>query len=514
MDASTYFKKNVFNYYNAATIAKSLADHGFFDAKHTVRLNANETVEITSKKQLEDLINREKDGIAKDAELKKTFSEIAKQLEKNAQCRDFEAYITEHQELLPKLENIGGLKEEIWKSYFKARFDTYNDLVGKYKAAEKRRREIEAQAAKERTQWENVIEIFNDRFVVPFTLNIKNRIAVSLGYEKALVLGYTFNDGMGDAQVDRDTLLQVLSTGEKKALYILNIIFEVEARKKTKTETVFIFDDIADSFDYRNKYAIIQYMHDISTEEYFRQIILTHNFDFFRTVHLRFVPYSHCRMAFKDGNGLTFVKAAGINNVFVNDWKKNFFTDIRKKIASIPFIRNIVEYTKGETDPDYATLTSLLHWKSDSASITLGVLDDIFRRLFVDTPPGASTDGSVPVIGVIKGEAAGCLSAAGGLNFDNKVVLAMAIRIVAEQFMVAKINDSAFVNGITSNQTQALLARFKKDFPDERDSTRVLQNVVIMTPENIHLNSFMYEPILDMSDEHLRKLYKDVSALK
>ena len=34
--ASTHFKKGTFNYYNAATIAKSLADNGFFDANHTV----------------------------------------------------------------------------------------------------------------------------------------------------------------------------------------------------------------------------------------------------------------------------------------------------------------------------------------------------------------------------------------------------------------------------------------------------------------------------------------------
>jgi len=34
-----------------------------------------------------------------------------------------------------------------------------------------------------------------------------------------------------------------------------------------------------------------------------------------------------------------------------------------------------------------------------------------------------------------------------------------------------------------------------------------------MTPENIHLNSFMYEPIIDMTDEHLKKLYEDVSKL-
>jgi hypothetical protein len=31
-----------------------------------------------------------------------------------------------------------------------------------------------------------------------------------------------------------------------------------------------------------------------------------------------------------------------------------------------------------------------------------------------------------------------------------------------------------------------------------------------MTPENIHINSFMYEPILDMGDDELRKLYKTV----
>jgi hypothetical protein len=32
-------------------------------------------------------------------------------------------------------------------------------------------------------------------------------------------------------------------------------------------------------------------------------------------------------------------------------------------------------------------------------------------------------------------------------------------------------------------------------------------------PENIHLNSFMYEPIVDMSDAHLRDLYRRVKAL-
>jgi hypothetical protein len=55
--------------------------------------------------------------------------------------------------------------------------------------------------------------------------------------------------------------------------------------------------------------------------------------------------------------------------------------------------------------------------------------------------------------------------------------------------------------------------KFKKEFPTEKAGIKVLERVALMTPENIHLNSFMYEPILDMSDEHLRRLYQDVVAL-
>jgi hypothetical protein len=79
--------------------------------------------------------------------------------------------------------------------------------------------------------------------------------------------------------------------------------------------------------------------------------------------------------------------------------------------------------------------------------------------------------------------------------------------------MAKKINDPAFVSSIDSNQTFRLMAKFKDLFGKEVRSTETLQRVVLMTPENIHLNSFMYEPILDMSDEHLRKLYQDVRVL-
>lgn len=512
---STYFKKGTFNYYNAATIAKNLADNGFFNAKHTISLNADTKLEITSQKELEALIAKEKEGISNDKDLRNKFSDIDKLIQKNANLRDFEGYLANHEELLPKLANIESFREEIWKSYLKARFDSYKDLLEKYQAIEDRKKQIEEQAAKERTQWEDVIEIFNSRFFVPFKLEAKNRVSVILGQEPLLSLGFVFSDGADTAPVGKSDLMEVLSTGEKKALYVLNIIFEIEARKKAAQNTILIVDDIADSFDYKNKYAIIQYLKDIAEEpqfkSYFNQIILTHNFDFFRTINSRFVKYSNCFMASKSSTGVILNKAAGIQNVFINDWKLNFFTDAKKKIASIPFIRNLIEFTKGDKDPEYLKLTSLLHWKAGSDTITNHDLDGIYNQLFSTT--GSSADGKLALIDIIHQQANSCLSATEGINFENKIVLSIAIRLAAEKFMVNKISDPAFVEGIESHQTTQLLDRFKKGFSTEVDTIKTIQRVILMTPENIHLNSFMYEPILDMSDEHLRKLYEDVWAL-
>lgn len=511
LSASTYFKKGIFNYYNAVTVAKQLADNGFFAAKHTVNLNAATKLEITSQKELEDLITKEKDSISKDKDLKKKFAELEKLIQKNVAMRDFEGYLANHEELLAKLANIASFKEEVWKSYIKAHFEFYLDLVEKYQAAEIKRKQIEQQAAKERTLWEDVIEIFNDRFFVPFRLEAINRVSVILGQEPMLSLGFTFKDGADNASVEKADLMKVLSQGEKKALYVLNILFEIEVRKKAKLETLLIVDDIADSFDYKNKYAIIQYLKDIADDPHFNLIILTHNFDFYRTVQSRFVSYSNCLMASKSSAGITLNQAAGIQNVFVKDWKLHFFDTPMKRVASIPFLRNLIEFTRGPLDANFIKLTSLLHWKADSAQITQSELDTIYNNLFATT--GTSPDGTSPVITQIRKEANDCLTAPDGINFENKIVLAVAIRLVAEEFMVKKINDPSCVAELESNQTPRLLAKFKEKFPAELAAIGTVQRVILMTPENIHLNSFMYEPILDMSDEHLRKLYKEVLAL-
>ncbi len=194
---------------------------------------------------------------------------------------------------------------------------------------------IFAEAEKQETQWERVIDIFNRRFNVPFTLHINNKIDVMIGSARIMELGFTYDDGEDSTEIQRDELLNYLSSGEKKAFYILNVIFEVERRIKDQQETLVIVDDLADSFDYQNKYAIVEYLRDISSEGVFKQIILAHNFDFMRTIQSRFVSYASCLMGLKSDAGITLVQAEGVKNIFVKDWKLHFFDDDKKKIASM-----------------------------------------------------------------------------------------------------------------------------------------------------------------------------------
>jgi hypothetical protein len=79
--------------------------------------------------------------------------------------------------------------------------------------------------------------------------------------------------------------------------------------------------------------------------------------------------------------------------------------------------------------------------------------------------------------------------------------------------MVAKIADDAYWSGIKRNQGAELIKKFKERFPGEDRAARVLDSVALMTPENIHLNAFMYEPIIDIGEDHLRDQYRDVKAL-
>lgn len=69
------------------------------------------------------------------------------------------------------------------------------------------------------------------------------------------------------------------------------------------------------------------------------------------------------------------------------------------------------------------------------------------------------------------------------------------------------------LNQISENQTQNLYQKCKNKQIDI-NILKVLNRVNLMTPEHIHINSFMFEPLVDMSMNHLVDLYEELKALR
>jgi len=514
IDKSPYLKKE-FNFYHAENVQKQLTTNNFFKAGHSVNLfDGRQKNEYSNGEELKKLLEDEKKKVLEDDELQKKFDEINNKLT-NAELRNFRDYLLENRKILPELVNLEEFGKKIWLSYFVNQKNLSLELIKKYKDGQEKIKELIEKAKKEQTDWEEVVRIFNTRFShLPFYLNIENKDDVILK-DEVPTIEFIFKDDKEEKIFkDRNEFLRILSSGEKRALYILNIIFEVEARKKEENETLFIIDDIADSFDYKNKYAIIEYLKFMSEVEKFYMIILTHNFDFFRTIQSRaVVSYKQCLIAIKNDKGIRLKKAEYIKNPFIKNWKNNL-EDNKKLIASIPFVRNIIEYTQNNDNEDYLLLTSVLHYKKNTEDVTLNDIKRIFENR-IQNINFQNDNLDKKIIDLIFETAEECLTAEEGINLENKIVLSIAIRLKAEQFMKAKITDEQFLSDLDNvkNQTWNLLKKYEEEFNNEKENIEILKRVNLITPENIHVNSFMYEPILDMGDKELRDLYTSVKEI-
>lgn len=515
LSKSNFFKKGVFNHNNAAEIARNLKDNGFFKANHAVSISLSDGSknEIRTEMELESFIQQEKDNILKNPALSEAFNKIDDKIKKNKELRDFREYLLANMIVITELVNLDRFKQKLWIAYLAKNVEAYKDLLKVYDSGKEEIEKIVAKAKEESTKWREVIDIFNDRFSVPFIVKMENQDDVIL---KSAVpnIKFEFKDGSNENSVPigEDDLLKVLSNGEKKALYILNIIFEVEARKETKQKTLYIVDDIADSFDYKNKYAIIEYLKDISKEEYFYQIILSHNFDFYRTICSRFyLPREHKLHTVKSDDSIKLIQEKYQKNPFTT-WKNELCRNSEMMIASIPFVRNLAEYCG--LNKEYDKLTSLLHIKQDTNLITIGDLELIFKAVLKDKQDLTLADHNNKVKDLIYNLADSMhMQTSEIMDLENKIVLSIAIRLKTEEFLIKAINNDAFWKNITNNQTIELINKYKVKFANEFETIKLVEQVNIMTPENIHINSFMYEPILDMSDQHLKQLYKKVSNL-
>ena len=191
-------------------------------------------------------------------------------------------------------------------------------------------------------------------------------------------------------------------------------------------------------------------------------------------------------------------------------FRNNINKDHKIAIAAIPFFRNIAEYTQGARSEAYLKLTSLLHIKNDTETITVSDYGTLVNQLI--NTSFVLNDGNKKVIELIFEVANSCNNGIESINLEKKIVLSIAIRLMAEKFIITHLGVGC-LDGIETNQTVELSFKYSNAFPDNVEVIKILERVILMTPENIHLNSFMYEPLLDMSDHHLCDLFDKVRSL-
>lgn len=510
---STVFKTGVFNPGKADTVAQTLSKENYFHANHKILFDGDENP-ILNDKQLALRLLEEKKTITENADLLKIEKEI-----KKVAVKQFRELIEKNPLIISEYSYIKGFKKEVWNSYFSTIFFFLTEIVDAYNIGRKRLLEIEQEARNQETEWDKIVKKFNERFFVPFKAKITNKGSSILG-KSTPNIAFEFENKNGNPKTFNSDELKredILSQGEKRAMYLMNVLFNIEAKKKENIETLLIVDDIADSFDYKNKYAIIQYLSDIHKDNSFKQIILTHNYDFYRTIQSRLLDGSTKRdcsfMALKDDNKITLI---GTGHNYQSEpfsyWKKKLNTPLML-LASIPFIRNLIEFKEGNSCNDFILLTSLLHIKNDTNTITIAQLKTVYDNVIISKGLEAYTQTDT-IKTIFDNEVNKLVSntIAQGINLEEKIVLSIAIRMKAEEYMFSKVTDKT---PFRKNQTGNLFERFKNEFNGVLDEEiNKLDEVNLITPENIHINSFMFEPIIDLSIDHLVKLYNDLGNLK
>ena len=536
VENTTYLKKGIFSHYNAAIVSDSLEKNHFFDASNEIFLKGQKN-SINSSKEFQQLLYQEKEKVLSNVELKAAFDKIDVELGKKTLI-EFRSILENNQDLLIDLADYDNFIKRTWYQFLQDCKQQFIALCKCYRSSIDKVKEIKEEAVKERTNWVKTLEIFNKRFSLPVLIDIPNKEDVILTQAPPEFVFYFYDiyDDKRKEEMTRKKLEGVLSQGEKRALYLLNIINDLEALKieveNSKRDKVVVIDDIAESFDYRNKYAIIEYLLEKTECKYLHLIILTHNFDFYRTIAKRAGSNLNMFMASKSKIGIELGNPQYLyKDPFTLIEQEALDNELNAILTLIPFARNVIEITHGTSNDTYNTLTSLLHLKDDTYNIKFSKLQDIYNYVFKrKLEEMTSVEGQEFNFQEILNKnvveelykSADLFDSKKEESFDikDKIVLSIAIRLKTEEYVINKINtyigDNIKVEEIRNketNQTGLLINEFKKDFPDEIDTIKMLSEVGLMTSENIHINSFMFEPIIDMSTIELINLYKSVKSV-
>lgn len=506
---------NNFTDRSAEALTKSFTTNDLFSVNHKVVLR--DGTEICSLDEWKQVVDSQIQRMYADDTLRAAFEKLKKLLTANNEVDKARQIIIENQQIIPLLFELMHTKKRMWASYCSQMERSFNEYYDVITAFTTRVRELYERAEAQSERWKQVVEEFNRRFRVPFTVQINNKSNFILK-DEAPNLSFIYKRGSGEntesTDLTKEDLLPSLSMGEKRAMYLLYILFDLERiriQAAAGQKHLVITDDIADSFDYKNKYAIIEYLADLSKNTGIDLLMLTHNFDFYRTVKSRLgVVRNNCFIAQKDESGkikmdvfryqkdfFKNVIIAGINGTDAYKQKKML-------IASIPFYRNLAEYCGNEDD--YLKLTCFLHYKTTPIDTQNATLTDLWSIISGYVTGSTATFGTEKFYDTVQFLATNIAMEDDDILLENKLIVSIASRLRAEMYLKTVI--TAQEGNCPDSDSNQMRDWYEKARPYlTADEVTVMDEINLITPEAIHLNAFMYEPLIDVSIWSLNDIF-------
>lgn len=551
--SKVFSNQKKFYYANAMAVKDGLTQQNYFTAGHGIKLYGQE--DILDGVGLEEKINQEIELIFNDNDLKDLFKANEKKFT-TKETRRFNEILSQYADITDWCKNLESYKTTIWKYILSQNLQLAKDLLSTFNDIKVKNNAILDESKNDISIWHEAIKEFHDTFIdLPFRIEIENKEDAILGRESARVVFAHRNVPVSS----QDDLRKKLSTGESRAFYLLNIIFKIRQISQThqSQDLLLVFDDIADSFDYKNKAAILNYLSNLSQlannselenqkesnvkKNNVHTLILTHNFDFYRS-YLKKVNTGANRLgAYTHDSILKIAQISYSENPFkaiANSLEKKFELD--KFVCMIAFTRNLIEFSnlKGicqERKSDYLTLTSCLHVKDDSTKLRYQNIKGILEKYLNIKIKDAAKPLSKSLHEEIHEALLNSETARGFDPFDlpKKLLFSVGIRILTEQKILdsvgynrdksllenmllehAKPKKNNKAKSLQNTQTSELIRAFISANANLPPSTiRALNKVCMLVDENIHINTFMFEPLMDISLHYLQKHYQTMSAL-
>lgn len=426
--------------------------------------------------------------ISKDPEIIEQSKEITK-LMGTAKESEFLKESIQKNPLLVKQLSAG--RKNILLSYLKSSSIDYNYWLEVVKKAKKELNNVLKIAQDKQTNFERAIEIYKNRFHPIFDIKIVNKAESMLGIKTPTITFY--HNRYCEIPVSETKLSQILSSGEKTTLNILKFIVEYENCKKY--HPFIILDDIVETFDYSNRYAFMEYINDLVNLDV-PTIVMTHNFEFYRTVSKR-IPKLRKSVASANSNGVVDIQTNNrINKNMENVLKCSNIYDF---FCAIPYLREIKTILLEDTK----ILDSCLHYKENTSKLQI-------KDILLQFPSNAIKSLKIDEIYMEKlFEIADNLSGFDDFDIVKKTILSLSCRLLIERKIIA--NNFNLLTNINTNQTAQLLDLYgEKLFPNVK---KYLEAVQLSTPEFIHANAFMYEPLIDINGKYLFELYNQIKII-